>query len=1073
MKSISEDSTKIVRLVLRDKRGALLDADLVHVKGYLFTRGDIKHTFEINKGVVSGCLIIEGNVRLRMDENFPVGQMKVYSQTFVADDYSSDEIVMANEQPISVQIVESGSSIADKQGEVWADIYLPIESNKIINPKSVTEQWVKDYVAEQIKNIPQSGGANTTLSNVTDADFEKKGKASSFAQNDLEDVDLGKLEEKGVAAGLAKDDMSNVKSGDIVNRISSSDADNLVKHTPAFIALSKKQHPAVAGLTPDEIRNLFYTNRKEVQGAVDLTQEEYKQSSCLLLITQIVGDTTKVTQMLPPASQNQIIMVEMVNSTDKPAVVEYIPYTGQQINGVDDFKVTIKEGGFAGMFIPVRNINSYEWIPFEDTQKTYLSASDNRGNVIEDVKKFVFHDPIYLEHNDDTKETNVKLGDVPIMFADGVLNQTFKATRIQSLDKSIHIAPLPDGQTPDGETLFVADLSVASKPQDEGIYAEVGWDTVWNSAFPKSRINYGNVLVKGGETVRIDEDTKSFNLGDISDTDDPSVTGGTTFLVAIGYKPNKTARSTITQNGYLRAELVDNTGAPILDMYGSPMAGQNDYEVGQEERPMFYVGLCKVAADTLVHVQFSINFPTEELITVGSDSFVMFQAVTAEGGLGRAYDMFVERTGIRVNTDKKYYGKNFINLAQMLTETLYVNEYPAEYNNFGLNAFLSAKTPYKFGIENNELVLQGDNKVAPIVSIGWLYSGIDGRMLKGKEAKVTALMENTACDVEFAVLEYMGNKADYTKPELVGFTGDEAEFPTGWIPMSKFKVALDPTQGVQKHTGILTLPTNSETFAIVAYPLNPAIGMTLKFKDIQVDIVPEHTHVIITDNSNAINIYLEYELASVSFETKTPSGLAGLRYTAQSTDTKVPVGVINGEMGLFFNNHAWSDQDTGDASAEGDLEAVKDLKIKTAKYSVRKVFNEGNTDSKVEFWLAKVNADGTFTEVQGSRITDTIEAKRVVPKVFFSQPFSFVANKGDSFRVFMKSDEDDGFYLQSGTDGIPLFSLAMEVSEIEEVPRLTDFSGIQLMDGDTEVKDPESYTLQIDVKTGAITVKKK
>lgn len=178
-------------------------------------------------------------------------------------------------------------------------------------------------------------------------------------------------------------------------------------------------------------------------------------------------------------------------------------------------------------------------------------------------------------------------------------------------------------------------------------------------------------------------------------------------------------------------------------------------------------------------------------------------------------------------------------------------------------------------------------------------------------------------------------------------------------------------------------------------------------------------------------------------------------------------------MGLFFNNHSWTDQDSGDASAEGDLEAVKDLKIKTAKYSVRKVFNEGNTDSKVEFWLAKVNGDGTFTEIQGSRITDTIEAKRVVPKVFFSNAFNFVANKGDSFRVFMKSDKDDGFYLQSGVDGIPLFSLAMEVSEIEEVPRLTDFSGIQLMDGDTEVKDPESYTLQIDVKTGTIKVTKK
>lgn len=72
-------------------------------------------------------------------------------------------------------------------------------------------------------------------------------------------------------------------------------------------------------------------------------------------------------------------------------------------------------------------------------------------------------------------------------------------------------------------------------------------------------------------------------MGDISDTDDPSVTGGTSFLVAMGYKPNKTVRSTITQNGYLRAELTDNTGAPILDLYGNPIAMQNDYNDGDTE----------------------------------------------------------------------------------------------------------------------------------------------------------------------------------------------------------------------------------------------------------------------------------------------------------------------------------------------------------------------------------------------------------------------------------------------------------------------------------------------------------
>lgn len=93
--------------------------------------------------------------------------------------------------------------------------------------------------------------------------------------------------------------------------------------------------------------------------------------------------------------------------------------------------------------------------------------------------------------------------------------------------------------------------------------------------------------------------------------------------------------------------------------------------------------------------------------------------------------------------------------------------------------------------------------------------------------------------------------------------------------------------------------------------------------------------------------------------------------------------------------------------------------------------------------------------------------------MFYSENIpSFTLNKGESIGAIMKSDKDDGFYLQSGTDGIPLFSLSMEVSEIEEVQRITDFSGIQLVDGDKPVDDPSLYNLQVDVKTFAIKVVK-
>lgn len=97
-------------------------------------------------------------------------------------------------------------------------------------------------------------------------------------------------------------------------------------------------------------------------------------------------------------------------------------------------------------------------------------------------------------------------------------------------------------------------------------------------------------------------------------------------------------------------------------------------------------------------------------------------------------------------------------------------------------------------------------------------------------------------------------------------------------------------------------------------------------------------------------------------------------------------------------------------------------------------------------------------------------SKRVVPKVFFSEVFNFVANKGDSFRVFMKSDKNDGFYLQSGLDGIPLFSLSMEVSDLEEVPKLSDIKDIVFTKAGKPVDDTTKYSISIDVDTNKITV---
>lgn len=97
------------------------------------------------------------------------------------------------------------------------------------------------------------------------------------------------------------------------------------------------------------------------------------------------------------------------------------------------------------------------------------------------------------------------------------------------------------------------------------------------------------------------------------------------------------------------------------------------------------------------------------------------------------------------------------------------------------------------------------------------------------------------------------------------------------------------------------------------------------------------------------------------------------------------------------------------------------------------LFNEQGTENQIEIWLAKVNDDGTFIEVIGSRYTSTVEANKTTLKKFLSKAFSFDVKNGERYRVFAKSNKDDGCYLQCGQDGNPLFYTSIVFDEIEPI----------------------------------------
>lgn len=113
---------------------------------------------------------------------------------------------------------------------------------------------------------PASGFADKTLSNVQNNDFLSKAKSAGLLQNNLEDIDLQKLDDKFNDTDSGK----TLKS--LIASTSPEALDRWLKQDPAFVALAAAAHPATSGMTPEQIKALFYANRFEIpNSAVDFT----------------------------------------------------------------------------------------------------------------------------------------------------------------------------------------------------------------------------------------------------------------------------------------------------------------------------------------------------------------------------------------------------------------------------------------------------------------------------------------------------------------------------------------------------------------------------------------------------------------------------------------------------------------------------------------------------------------------------------------------------------------------------------------------------------------------------------
>lgn len=845
---------------------------------------------------------------------------------------------------------------------------------------------------------------------------------STKASKDLSDVDTMDLEnafEKTPSHTTLVDtarDLGN-KAETNLNNVLTSDLSEKIKLTNAYKDMAGRTG---GGLTPDEIRALFEANYFEETAAVDLTQAPFTATT-LVLAYQFNTDNETITQALPPISQNKTIMIKVLPATGitNPTLI-LTPASGDHINGAAQ-PLTIKNTGYVGYLLPIANNGNYEYFPHEITHDFSLAVSDDKGNVHIGINSVQFKKATVTENGGILEvEPDAQTGGTSNTTFTDFEGRTFASNKIQSMDKSLRISNLGG----------IADISKGMSEHNEGIHACLGNDQLINSKYGRAKLYFGDIRVKGGTFVYTNMQDKSFVVDDVDPQDDPNISGGTTFICGLYYEPTTATQNTVTQDGAIRLELVDDTDTPITGNDGNPIAVQIDYKAGDTIKPEFYVGEFQAKAFTRVHLKIEPVFANEEVIPVSANTQICLQSITKDESSGLALLSFMAFTGYKIGFDTLYYGFNSLNLARFLVfdqpqETV-SGEMP-----LGDNTFINFATNSEVQVSGYNLIIENTGLELPVWNIYKVYSEYDCQNIGGKNALVTVTLTDKDNAFDVSLLEYTGTQPA-PQPKLLSYNNTVPVFAAGWSVIDTMFISEDVVSGEHKQSKTFTLPTNAKGLAISLYPNNSQSPTTLKLKDFEADITPWFNRVMITDNSHISEQYLrnlDYVYRSI---VAVPAGYASYRYTVNSTKTKLPVGVFSGGDNKIVNDNSWTDAGSTDPNkTQGDIKFLADG-IVTINYQAQ-CYNEQGTINNVEFWLEKVSDS---SEVAGSHYATTIEAQRTTPKNIQSPKFTFSVKTNETYRFYGKSNKDDGFYLQTSTVANPLIRFDYEFEELSEVTKL-------------------------------------
>lgn len=537
---------------------------------------------------------------------------------------------------------------------------------------------------------------------------------------------------------------------------------------------------------------------------------------------------------------------------------------------------------------------------------------------------------------------------------------------------------------------------------------------------------FDDVIVPASTYLFTDRANKAYGIQDYGD-DDPNISGGVNFLIA--FRVGMIGKA--AKDGKVRIALVNKGFTPfsdeqgyLLDVNGNPLAVEKTYKKDDELGVLEVIGIVNakglkefrcVVADDFENEIITLADRTENgtalmIQSIGHDKIVPED----KGKTSNALQQYELDNNQNIEFSSHYLGADRMTLAWVVKQDIPIKIGTTAQGEVLADGFsLYNLAPMRAGVQGGYVVLGDDGSNICDFYFGKIFDSEETQMLRGKEIDVTAILINKSNSFIVSLMKWTGKPDEFNKAIYANRDNGSLVFNTGWTEADSMFISEEALQDEHTVTDKFTVPSDANNYAIVIIPAQAEQPMSLKLKELKVDVSDPFTGFIIKDTEMRGESHLAFDEEYKEL-VQDNQGFDGLRYTINNDadGQPIPCGMIKKgsakvSIDSTVNQIAGSSAKGGDGAIKFDTDGEATINTELL------IWNEQATASTVTFWWALVSPDGgTYSKVPESETTFTV-AKGSIPTKFTMKQFSTVVAQGDRIALRASSSVADGVFIES------------------------------------------------------------